>query len=70
MPDMVSVDSSNIDAIGYEQATRELYVRFLSGGTYIYSEVPVECFEELLRAPSKGSYLNRAIKSAYTYRHL
>jgi hypothetical protein len=70
MPDMIPVDSSNIESVGYDPSDRELYVRFLGNRTYVYSDVPAELHEELLRAPSKGSLLNRAIKGAYAYREL
>ena len=70
MPDMTPVDSSNIESVGYDTSNRELHVRFLGNRTYIYSDVPAELYEELLRAPSKGSFLNRAVKGAYAYREL
>lgn len=70
MPDMIPVDSSNIESVGYEASSRELHVRFLGNRTYVYSDVPAELHDELMRAPSKGSFLNRAIKSAYAYREL
>ncbi len=68
MPDMIYVDSSNIESIGYDEETQELHIQFLSGGYYIYSEVPQYIFEELMNSPSKGSYLNREIKGVYQYR--
>ena len=67
MPEMIYVDSSNIEAIGYEDSTRELHVKFLSGGYYIYQEVPRQIFDDLMMAPSKGSFLNREVKSIYNY---
>ena len=68
MPEMQFVVSSNIEAIGYDPQTRELHVRFLkSGATYVYYEVDAWVFEELMRADSKGSYLNRMIKRKYQY---
>jgi len=70
MPEMTAVDSSNLESVGYDEANRELYVRFLDNQTYVYSEVPPQLYEELLQAPSKGSFLNRAIKGAYIYRQL
>ena len=71
MPEMEYVDSSNIEAIGYEAEARELHVRFLkTGATYVYSEVDELVFQELMQADSKGSYLNRRIKGNYTYRRL
>jgi hypothetical protein len=65
---MQFVVSSNIEAIGYDTQTRELHVRFLkSGATYVYYEVEAWVFEELTRADSKGSYLNRMIKGKYQH---
>lgn len=67
MPDMVFVDSSNIEAIGYDSATRELHVRFSkSGETYVYYEVEEFVFEDFKRADSKGTFLNASIKDRYT----
>jgi len=67
MPEMIFVDSSNIESIGYNDDTQELYVQFLSGGSYIYSDVPREIFDGLMNAPSKGSFLNREVKGIYQY---
>ncbi len=65
MPDMTYVDSSNIEAVGYDCEGQELHVQFLSGGYYVYYDVPQEVFDSLMNAPSKGSYLNREIKGIY-----
>ena len=67
MPDMTYVDSSNIEAIGYDDGNQELHVQFLSSGVYIYSDVPREIFDDLMNAPSKGSFLNREVKGNYQY---
>ena len=67
MPDMTFVDSSNVEAIGYDDNSQELHVQFLSGGCYIYFDVPRDVFDYLLNAPSKGSFLNREIKGVYSY---
>lgn len=68
-PEMQWVDSSNVERIGYVNETKELHVQFASGPiTYIYLDVPESTFEELLVAPSKGSYLNREIKPNYQFR--
>jgi hypothetical protein len=63
----IYVDSSNIEAIGYDPDTQDLHVWFLSAGYYVYSGVPQETFDALLYAPSKGSFLNREIKPNYQY---
>lgn len=64
-PDMQMVDSSNVEAVGYDDATRELHVRFTTGRTYVYLDVDEFHFQELLAADSKGSYLNREIKPRF-----
>ena len=65
MIEMTYVDSSNVEAIGYDPTQQELYVQFKSGGTYIYHQVPPDVYDYLRNAPSKGSFLNRQIKNVY-----
>ena len=67
MPEMIFVESSNIEAIGYDDDTQELHVQFLPSGHYIYSDVPREMFDNLMNAPSKGSFLNREVKGVYQF---
>ena len=71
MPEMHYVDSSNIEAIGYDPSTQELHVLFLkSGETYVYYDVEEWVFQEFLHADSKGTYLNTNIKPSYQYAKL
>ena len=70
MSDWIYVNSSNIEAVCYFEDKNELHVRFLNGSTYSYSDVPQEIYDELINAPSKGSYLNRMIKGVYNYQKL
>ena len=68
---MIKVESSNIDAIGYDHG--DLYVRFKGGEgknnrIYVYYDVPEHFFKEILEAESKGKYLNQNIKGKFTYR--
>ena len=68
---MHKVDSTSIEAIGYERETRRLFVRFLeSGNTYVYEDVASRVFEDFLRARSKGNYFNREIKGEYFYNQI
>lgn len=67
MPEMIYVDSSNIEAIGYDDDAQELHVQFTSGGHYIYHDVPRQIFDDLMNAPSKGSFLNREVKNVYRF---
>lgn len=71
MPEMIFVDSSNVEAIGYDSAARQLHVRFVkSGETYVYYEVEDWVFEEFKRADSKGTFLNTNVKGRYNYAKL
>ena len=67
---MIQVSSSNVESIGYDESQQILYVRFLSGGLYIYKGVNSYEFEGLLNAPSVGSYLHRNIKNVYPYERI
>lgn len=67
MPDMQPVSSSNIAAVGFDAENQTVYVQFLNGSTYAYKGVPENQFENLLTAPSVGSYLNRNFKNVYPY---
>jgi len=68
MPEMHFVDSSNVEAIGYDAEMQELHVRFMkSGATYVYYDVEDWVFQEFMQADSKGIYLNTNIKDRYQY---
>ncbi|MCH8900576.1 MAG: KTSC domain-containing protein [Acidobacteria bacterium] len=67
MPDMIYVDSSNLEQIGYDSDNMELHIIFKDSSLYVYLNVPVQIYEELQGAPSKGSYLNREVKGTYEY---
>ncbi len=64
---MTFVSSSNIQSIGYDEQNQELYVRFLNNSLYVYKGVPEFEYQNLMQAPSHGSYLNRNIKNVYPY---
>lgn len=71
LPQLIRVESSSIDSVGYDPDTRRLFVRFLeSGNAYVYAEVPERVFNELLASNSKGRYFNDEIKGAFAYRRL
>jgi hypothetical protein len=70
-PEMKWVDSSNVESIGYDEESKDLYVRFRSGSPmYIYEGVPQASFDELMNSDSIGSYLNQQIKPNYHFRTL
>jgi hypothetical protein len=68
MPEMHFVESSNVEAIGYDPAAQQLHVRFLKSGlTYVYYDVEEWVFQEFLQADSKGIFLNERVKPGYQF---
>jgi hypothetical protein len=63
----VRVKSRMLTAVAYNHDWRELYLRFRSGDVYCYRGVPVERYEELLAADSKGQYCRQHILNHYHY---
>ncbi|WP_264847497.1 KTSC domain-containing protein [Capnocytophaga catalasegens] len=62
---MISVRSSVIRAVDYNPLTKQLFIKFHSGYTYVYYGVPESIFRGLLRASSKDSYFNTYIRGRY-----
>jgi hypothetical protein len=64
---MKNVNSSNVAAIGYDNATQTLQVEFKNGSTYQYFDVPEAIYNGLDDATSVGSYLNAHIKGSFRF---
>ena len=62
------VRSSNIATVGYDEEQQILEIVFHDGRVYHYLEVPPERVLSLLRAESKGRFLNSGIKPHFQYR--
>lgn len=62
-----SVASSNISSVGYDESSQTLEVEFLNGSIYQYFNVPQNMYEQLMKEPSKGRFLNTYIKNAYPH---
>ena len=70
IPQMESVTSSNIKAIGYDAAENKLYVEFYSKSgrsLYVYYDVPEAIYNSLINAGSHGEYFHRNIKNVYSF---
>jgi hypothetical protein len=61
----VSVISSNIAAIAYDEAGRVLGVQFRNGREYRYHGVPSTVYRNLLSAGSKGTYFGTFVRNVY-----
>lgn len=63
---MVSVDSTSIEAVGFDTATSTLYVRFKKTGyTYQYFDVPGAEHTRFMDSDSKGTHFNSEIRPKY-----
>lgn len=62
------IDSTTLAAAGYDVDANLLYLEFRDGTAYCYIDVPNSVYDDLLRAPSKGAYFNRSIRSRFSYR--
>ena len=62
---MVRVNSSAIEAVGYDPVTRRMKIQFTGGNTYDFCGVPEHIFSGLMSAFSKGTYYNDHIKDRY-----
>lgn len=68
IPRMASVDSSNIESIGYNPERNELHVRFKNGGHYIYEGVTGDQHRDMMTAESKSKFLNDHVKGKHGFR--
>ena len=64
---VVTVDSTALATIGYDEARETLRVEFCGRGIYHYFGIPARVHQGLLAAPSKGGYFNQAIRGRYRF---
>lgn len=57
------VQSSNIDFINYNEPSKTLYIKFVSGSIYMYYGIPKNLWDRFKTAPSKGKFFFRNIRS-------
>ena len=67
---MDAVNSKGIRWIRYEERTRTLDVAYTASGEYRYFDVAPEVYAWLMRAESKGKFVNRLVKEKYRYERL
>jgi hypothetical protein len=67
---MEAVKSKGIRWIRYDESTRTLDVAYTNSGEYRYFDVGPEVYAWLVRAESKGKFVNRLVKEKYRYERL
>lgn len=66
--EMKAVESSNLEMIGYDGLTQRLRVKFRSGKTFEYTDVPIGLFSEFANAESLGSFFAKQIRPKFPAR--
>ncbi len=64
------VTSSHLQSVGYDPASRILEVEFTNGSIYQYTGVPAAIYQELMAAPSHGTYFAQYIRTRYPYKRI
>ncbi len=67
--ELVPVNGTNVNLVGYSESLKEFFVRFSDDKTYIYKDVPKYIFDGIT-APhcgSIGSFMNRKVKGFFRY---
>ena len=66
-----TVRSSNLKSVGYDPSNSILEVEFHGGRIYHYFRVPLEIYNALMNAPSKGTFLDQNVKKrGFSYRQI
>lgn len=60
---LTPVSSSQIEAIGYDEASKTLAVKFKKGAVYQYQNVPAELYKQFSKAESLGKFFGATIKA-------
>jgi hypothetical protein len=61
------VSSSSLISVGYDAPSKTLELEFLSGAVYRYRKVPRLIYDELMRAPSKGRFVNAFVRDTFPF---
>lgn len=64
---MVSVTSSNLKSVGYDEVRKKLRVEFHNGTTYEYSGVAKETHSGLMGASSIGEFFSKHIRNKHKH---
>ena len=69
--EMQSVTSSQIESVGFNEATNQIKIRFLKNGAeYLYEGCTEDEFNELVNAASVGQQFAASIKGIKSFRRI
>jgi hypothetical protein len=61
----VELQSTTVKAAVYQPQSAWLDLEFPNGAIYRYQHVPIEVYQQLLQAESKGRYFNQHIRDRF-----
>jgi hypothetical protein len=64
---VTAVESTILMAVAYDSSSRVLHLQFRNRAIYHYFGVPPATYQDLMAAPSMGSYFNRNIRGRFPY---
>lgn len=64
---MISVSSSRIEAVGYDERLKLLHIQFVNGSLYEYYNVPKNIYVGLITASSAGEYFHEYVRGVYQF---
>ncbi|WP_396336445.1 KTSC domain-containing protein [Fischerella sp. JS2] len=66
---MLPMNSSMVNAIGYDGDKNILQIEFHNGAVYQYSDIDQDTWQDLHQANSIGKYFNKNVRGEYQYEY-
>jgi len=63
----VTVESTNLAAVGYDADSSTLEIEFRNGSVYQYFDVPSFVVDDLISGESAGSYFYSNVRGVYRF---
>jgi hypothetical protein len=66
----ITVESTAVERVAFDERRRVLKIEFRNGRVYNYLDVPPRVYKKLMQAPSIGTFVNLEVKGTYEYEEL
>lgn len=67
---LTAIESTTLAGAAYDSSTQVLKLEFQSRAIYCYFCVPLQVWQQLTTAESKGAYFNRNIRGRFPFQRL
>ena len=65
-----TIASPGIEQLGYEEGSEILEIKFVSGTTYEFYNVPLRLFDQLMKSPRKELFYETNILVRFPYKRI